>query len=216
MRSLFGPIALTLLLLPAWPAHGGELETLRAENAQLRARVDELEKELGKAKAAAPLAAAVARRAESAIHVDTSDERQVVSTDAMRIDASGGIQTRHWITLRGRRAAGADGSAATMELVVDAAASDGVYRGTETLLLAIDGQEVTVPVTRFDSFAAAPSRGAGATRRADDRMVATLPRDVFERIANATSVTTRARTTVLTWAPDHIAAARALRDRLAR
>lgn len=216
MRGFLGLIALAAVLLPAWPTQAGELETLRAENARLRDRVTELEKELGKAKAAAPLAAAVARRAEGSIHVDTSDERQVVSTDAMRVEASGGIQTRHWITLRGRRAAGADGTAATIELVVDAAASDGVYRGTETMRLSIDGQETAVPVTKFDSFALSPSRGAGVTRRADDRLVATLPRELLDRLTNASSVTSRVRTTVLTWSPEHIAAARALRDRLAR
>jgi hypothetical protein len=100
--------------------------------------------------------------------------------------------------------------------VVDAAASDGVYRGTETMLLSIDGQETTVPVTKFDSFALSPSRGAGSSRRADDRLVATLPREILDRLTNASSVTSRVRTTVLTWSPEHIAAARALRDRLAR
>jgi hypothetical protein len=217
---------LPVLLLATWTAvaHAdSELERLRAENATLRARVDQLEAENGRlrgeAKAAAnaapadaSLAGVLASRAEEQVRT-VPDPRggTAVVTDQSRLDITAGGQSRHWITFRSQSAGGSGDPA---ELVIASSASGIAYRDVSSIALVIDGTAVEVPVIRYQSDPISNARsGAIVGRRetvAGGLSLATLDRLAVARQVEGTLGQTRFRLT-----PEQLAAARAFRKRLA-
>ena len=210
-----------VLLLVGWVVavgHGAEpteIDRLRAENSALRKRVTALEAELaGSRKSAASLAAAVADRAASAVHEARDGGVRHLRTDAMPVRTDSGVRNRHWVTLRAERAADAAGAPSSVELVLDAASSDGAYRTAATLQLSIDGEITKLPVASYSARGLGPTRGAGAPRQRDEKLIVSVPLATLDRLAQARTVTTEIGTTTFRFTPEQLAAARAFRARL--
>jgi hypothetical protein len=210
-----------VLLLVGWVvtvgygAEPSEVDRLRAENAQLRDRVTALEAQLaGSRKSAASLAAAIADRGASAVHEARDAGGRHLRTDAMLVRTDSGVRNRHWVTLRAERAADTTGAPSEVELVLDAASSDGAYRTADTLQLSIDGEIAKLPVASYGTRNLAPSRGAGAPRQRDERLIVAVPLATLDRISRARRVTTEIGATTFRFTPEQLAAARVFRARL--
>ena len=183
-----------------------ELTALRDENARLRARVAALEAERG---APAALAGAIAQRATASVHEDRSNGARTLRTDAMLVRTDGGVRTRHWLTLRGQSSP--EAPRAAVDLIIDAASSDGAYHTAPSLQLVIDGEPATFPVTSYSARGLGPSRGAGAGRRVDEKIVVALPFAILDRLAQAHAVTSQLGATTFRLTPEQLATAHAFR-----
>jgi hypothetical protein len=149
-------------------ADDGELARLRAENARLQARVQELEAENAGLRARAGTVDAAANRS---ITTSVDEERAVTSLDVepTRLELTGGNRSRHWVALHAERGTGAAaGGAAVIE--IEAAASNGAYRAVRQLELSLDGTPLELPVAtrRAAPIVAGPT--AAAAGRARDRV----------------------------------------------
>ena len=98
-----------------------------------------------------------------------------------------------------------------MDLVIDAASSEGAYRAAPTLQLVIDGAAATFPITSYAARGLGPSRGAGAGRRLDEKIVVALPFAILDRLAQARAVTGQLGATTFRLTPEQLATAHAFR-----
>lgn len=213
MRT-FGLLFAMMLLIPrSSVVRAGEVEDLRAENARLQARIAELEAELGKTRAAhGALSDAMVDRAAESVHQERSDTGTAVRTDALLVRPEQGVRTRHWLTWRAARPADRTTPPESVELVVDAAGSDGAYRTADAMTLSIDGDSSALPVTAYSTRNLGPSRGAG--RRLDEKLVITVPFAMLDRLAHARSARTQLGATVFRLTPEQLATTRVFRTRL--
>jgi len=193
-------------------ADDGVLERLRADNARLEARVRELEAEnaalrarLGNVEAAA----------EQSVTTSVDEERSVTSLDVepSRLDLTGGNRSRHWISLHAKRGTGAPATGGA-EIVIEAAASNGVYRRTEQLELSIDGRPLTLPVTarRATPLLAGPQQQRVGER---ETVQIAVPTDAVARIGGAGEVRGRLGPTTFVLDAEQIASFAAFARRLA-
>jgi len=194
----------------------GELEPLRDENAQLRARVQELERENARLRGDASRgpSAALEQRATAAIAVAPGETPGAtsISTEASRLEGIGGGKSRHWITWRAERAAGG-GRPDAAALVIDTSASGSTYRGVSTLRLVVDGTPVDCPVADYRTEIA-PTGRDGAGRIQSEHVTATVPAAVLDRVAGASDVSGTLGPTTFHLTPEQLAAARAFVQRL--
>jgi hypothetical protein len=173
-------ILLSLVVLgvggPTW---AGELERLRDENAELRARVQALEVENARLRGIerdAPLAAALQESAATAVHTDVDDAgKKVVVTEPSRLETSAGPGGRHWIVWRT--------GPGDIEMVIESAASGHAYRNVRALELDVGGAAESLPVARYASENKTALRGGFPT--AGERVVVSMPAATLTRLAAA-------------------------------
>src|SRR5688572_6148314 len=102
-------------------ADDGAVERLQAGNARLEARVRELETEHASLRARVGAVEAAAERTVTA-SVDDAGAVTALDVEPSRLELTGGNRSRHWIALHAKQGAGA-------EIEIEAAASNGAYRG---------------------------------------------------------------------------------------
>jgi len=213
MRSA---LLVALVALGASAVWAGELEQLRNENAQLRSRVQELERENARLRGDAThgLSAALEQRATAAVAVAPGETPGTtsISTEASRLEGIGGGKSRHWITWRAERTAGG-GRPDAAALVIDTSASGSTYRGVSTLRLVVDGTPVDCPVADYRTEIASIGRD-GAGRIQSEHLTATVPAAVLDRLAGASDVSGTLGPTTFHLTPEQLAQARAFVQRL--
>ncbi len=214
MRSA---VLVALMVLGAGAvARAGELDQLRSENAQLRARVQELERENARLRGDAShgLSAALEQRATAAVAVapGAAPGTTSITTEASRLEGIGGGKSRHWISWRGERAAGG-GRPDAAALVIDTSASGSIYRGVSTLRLVVDGTPVDCTVADYKTETLPTGRN-GTDRIQSERVTANVPAAVLDRLAGASDVSGTLGPTTFHLTPEQIAAARAFVQRL--
>src|SRR5262245_39767020 len=194
----------------------GELEQLRNENAQLRSRVQELERENARLRGDAShgLSAALEQRATAAVAVAPGETPGTtsISTEASRLEGIGGGKSRHGITWRAEPRAGG-GRPDAAAVVIDTSASGSTYRGVSMLRLVVDGTPVDCPVADYRTEIA-PTGRDGAGRIQSEHVTATVPAAVLDRVAEASDVSGTLGPTTFHLTPEQLAAARAFVQRL--
>jgi hypothetical protein len=208
-------VAVVLLGLGS-AAHGGELDQLRKENAELRARVQELESENARLRGSSGgLAAALEQRATAAVAVAPGEApgSTTITTEASQLEGIGGGKSRHWITWRAERAPGQAGRPDSAAIVIETASSGHTYRDVSTLRLVVDGTPVDCPVANYRTEMVTWGRDA-SRRGASEHVTATVPAAVLDKVANANDVSGTLGPTSFHLTPEQIAAARAFVQRL--
>ena len=193
-------------------ADDGELARLRAENARLQARVQELEAENAGLRARAGTVDAAANRSVTA---SVDEKRAVTSLDVepTRLELTGGNRSRHWVALHAERGTGAAaGGAAVIE--IEAAASNGAYRAVRQLELSLDGTPLELPVA---TRRAAPIVAGPQQQRLGERETVSIaaPAEAVARIGAAREVRGRLGPTTFVLNAEQIASFAALARRLA-
>jgi hypothetical protein len=209
-------MAAVVLLGICTAARGGEVDQLRKENADLRARVQELERENARLRGeTGGLAAALEQRATAAVAVAPGAEpgSTTITTEASRLEGIGGGKSRHWITWRADRAPGQTGRPDTAVIVIDTSSSGHTYRDVSTLRLVVDGTPVDCPVADYRTEML-PTGRDGTTRIQSEHVTATVPTAVLDRVAGASDVSATLGPTTFHLTPQQIAAARAFVQRL--
>jgi hypothetical protein len=209
-------VAAVVLLGIGTAAHGGEVDQLRKENAELRARVQELESENARLRGGnGGLAAALEQRATAAVAVAPGEEpgSSTITTEASLLEGIGGGKSRHWISWRAARAPGQTGRPDTAAVVIDTASSGHAYRDVSALRLVVDGTPVDCPVADYRTEMVTFGRDASG-RTASEHVTLTVPAAVLDKIANAHDVSGTLGPTTFHLTPEQIAAARAFVQRL--
>jgi hypothetical protein len=200
-----------VLLACSTVARGDELERLRSENAELRARIQALEAENARLKRtsdAAPLAAALEASAAAAVTGAVDDAGTTrIATEPSRLEVTAGPRTRHWMVLR---TADAD----ALELVIESSASGRAYRDARALDLGVDGAKDSLSVTRYGSEDRSPLRGGAAP--AAETVVVAVPLATLGRLASARAVDGALGPLRFTLTPQQLATVRAFADRVQR
>jgi hypothetical protein len=198
-------------LAAAVRADDGALERLRAENARLEARVRELEAENAALRARA---ANIETTAERSVTTSVDEERAVTSLDVApsRLELTGGNRSRHWISLHAKRGTGA-AAGGSAEILIEAAASNGVYRRAERLELSVDGTPLVLPVT---SRSATPILAGPQQQRVGEREAVhvAVPTDALARIGAAGAVSGRLGPTTFVLDAEQLASFAAVARRL--
>jgi hypothetical protein len=217
MRRLVTLAALMLAAVAS--AEQSELERLRAENARLRARVTELEAEqrrLERQQREAPLAAALEQTAAERVRAafDPATGITTTATEPSRLARADGGLTRHWVTWRAAWP-GEHPSAppASVELVIETAASPGAYRTARRLRLTVDGVVHELPIV---GYASRPiTAGRSPTRVAEqERMVADVPMATLAVVADGRAVEGTLGAFAFRLTPEQLATVRAFQARV--
>lgn len=205
--------ALALIVVLAAPALADDaaLRRLEDENAQLRARVAELEKEVATLKReapSAPLAAAMERRAEDTI--TTSDGATgTIAIEPSLLERQGGAQSRHWVALRTRGDAGGP-----VQAIIETDASGSAYRGVETLTFIVDGQPFPCAVTSYRTEAVTAVR-QGSRVSVKEILFIDVPPATLARLADAREVQGQLGPMRFMLTPEQLASIRAFQRRVA-
>jgi hypothetical protein len=187
------PIALALLVLcAALPARADELERLRDENARLRQRVEQLERE----NATPAIPTRVVERA-------APDGTMLAATEPSRIDVTGS-RAAHWLWLE--RAAGRHDAT----LWIRTEFSGGIYRHTERLALRLDGAEQVLPIASYDATRITTGVAHRPLRRDHEVVSVIFTPPVLAALAGAASMSGQLGRTAFTVSSDVLASLRAL------
>jgi hypothetical protein len=199
-----------VIVLAASGVHADDaLERLQAENARLEKRVRELEAENASLRARMGTVEAAADRSVSA-SVDDEGAVTALDVEPSRLELTGGNRSRHWIALHAEQGTGA---AAGAEIEIEAAASNGVYRGAERLELSLDGTPLALPVVRR---AVTPIVAGPQQQRVGERETVRIavPTDTVARIGAARAVSGRLGPTTFVLSAEQIASFAAVARRL--
>lgn len=211
MRSRLLP-SLVLLLAVAGPALGDDatVRRLEEENARLRTRITELEREvanLKKAAPSAPLAAALERRAEETVVV-SEDESGGVAIAPSLLERQGGAHSRHWLALRT-----VEGAKGKIEAVIETDASGHAYRDVKTMTLTIDGRPYECAVTSYRTETVTAVR-QGSRVSVKEILRIDVPSSTLARLADASEATGQLGETRFTLTPEQLASVKAFQRRL--
>lgn len=203
--------SLALLVACATPvlADDAALQRLEQENARLRARVAELEREVATLKReapSAPLAAALERRAEETV-TSTGDDGGV-ETEFSLLEREGGARSRHWIAFR--TVAGDPGK---VEAVIETDASGSAYRDVKTMTFIIDGTPYECALTSYRTEAVTAVR-QGSKVSVKEILRIDVPGPTLARLADAREVQGRLGATRFLLTPEQMASIKAFRRRL--
>jgi cell division septum initiation protein DivIVA len=212
MRSRLLP-SLVLLVAVAGPALADDaaVRRLEEENARLRARVAELEREvatLKKAAPSAPLAAAMERRAEETVVVSDGDDGGIAIAPTL-LEREGGAQSRHWIAFRTVR-----GAPNMVEAVIETDASGHAYRDVKTMQLTIDGRPYECAVTAYRTETVTAVR-QGSRVTVKEILRIDVPKATLARLADATEASGQLGKTRFTLTPEQLASIKAFQRRVA-
>jgi len=215
VRARCWGLAFVLVVPCGGHAQSSDVEQLRAENARLRARVTELEAENAtlRGRPGGSLAAALEERASGTVaeKPDAETGSAVVATEPSRLERTGGPPSRHWIVLRGARSPA--GAPERVEMVIETAASGGMYRDATQLRLVTDGAVAECPVVDYRLEPITQTRpNAGLSAR--ETIVASVPLPALARMAAAREVKGTLGTMTFRLTPEQLATVRAFRRRL--
>jgi hypothetical protein len=195
-------LALLIALLAARPARADDLQTLEAENARLRTRIEQLERENAELRGVArtaepPIAARVVER-------ESEDGKTIWATEQARIDTTGGGRAAHWLWLE--RSPGSPDAT----LWIRTEFSGGIYRHTDDLELRLDGAGHTLPIARYNATRITTGVGPRPQRRDHEILSATLTPPVLAALAQAATVSGRLGRMSFTVPAETLASLRAL------
>jgi len=195
-------LVFTAVLLGTLPAQADDLQTLEAENAALRARIERLEREnaelRGVVRAAEP---PVPARVEERT---TEDGRTIWTTEQARIDTTGGGRAAHYLWLE--RAPGSPEAT----LWIRTEFSGGIYRHSAHLELRLDGAGHSLPVARYNATRITTGVGPRPQRRDHEILSVTLTPPVLAALAQAATMSGRLGRMSFTVPTDTLASLRAL------
>lgn len=219
----------TLLVLAASAASAAaadEVEVLRRENAQLTARVRELEAELAALRAGAPAGDSAADPAAPGTRREqVYIPRSRVSLEVTRDEASGAtslatqwyrtvdagvLPRKEWIQLRAQQ--GAAGELEGVWLLIDRQGGGGgkVTSGR----LTVDGTVVELPVADYDVKRKSQSLGPISSSSRDERIRFSLPPAALAQVAAARTARFDAGTITFELSDEHVAAFTAMAARV--
>jgi len=195
-------LVFTAALLGALPAQADDLQTLEAENATLRARIERLERENAELRgvvrtAEPPVPARVAER-------KTEDGQTIWTTEQARIDTTGGGRAAHYLRLE--RAPGSPEAT----LWIRTEFSGGIYRHTDRLELRLDGAEHSLPIASYNATRITTGVGPRPQRRDHEIVSVTLTPPVLAALAQAATMGGRLGRMSFTVPTDALASLRAL------
>jgi hypothetical protein len=210
MRSphLLALVVLVALAVPAL-ADDAALRQLEQENARLRARVAELEKEVATLKReapSAPLAAALERRAEET--VTTREDGDGVAIEPSLLEREMGAPSRHWIAFRT-----VEGAPGKTEAVIETDASGSAYRDVKTLTFTIDGKPYECAVTSYHTETVTAVR-QGSRVSVKEILRIDVPPATLARMADAREVQGQLGATRFMLTPEQLASIKAFQRRV--
>jgi hypothetical protein len=197
---------MVIFVATALPVHvqADELDTLRTENATLRARLEELEREnvelRGIARAAAP---AIPTRV---VERETPEGKKLWATEPSRIDVTGS-RAVHWIWLE--RSPGVSNAT----LWIRGEFAGGIYQRTKQLTLRLDGSERTLPIASYDATRITTGVGHRPQRRDHEVVSVTLTPLILDALGGAATMSGQLGRTSFTVPTDVLASLRALARR---
>jgi hypothetical protein len=200
------------------PAEPPSVESLQAENARLRARIIELEKENAHLRGTASqgLAAALAAVSDGKVEtkIDAAHDTTTITLAPSRLVRTKGGTTRDWLTLRAEH----PGRTRTMPvtdvmLVVQTSASAGTYRDAKTLELMVDGAREQCAVVGYETEPITAGRAAGRAAERETVRVK-VPDAVLGHIAEARQVRGTLGPTEFELTPEQLSGFRAFRRRV--
>jgi hypothetical protein len=195
-------LAFVLALLAALPARADDVDALRAENARLRERVEQLERENAALRGVvrarpAPVPGRVVER-------ETAGGATVWATEPGRLDVTRGSRATHSIWLE--RTPGTPDAT----LWIRAEFSGGIHRAAKQLTLTLDGTEHVLPVSDYDATRISGRLGRGPQRRDHELLRIAVPAPVLTALGGATTATGQLGRTTFTVPPAVLAGLRAL------
>jgi hypothetical protein len=180
------------------PAAATELERLEAENARLRAENEKLKSQVetvegeneGLREQAEELAGEAAVPPPLNTTVDASSGRTTVTTAASELRVTKGSAAWHWVAFGSTREGGStDATAAEIVMHLGTKFSGGIYRGTDTLRLSVDGEPFDCPVKAYRARPVTMGGTQKRQRRDDELLTITIPPAAVAKLEAARSVT---------------------------
>ena len=229
MDTLGRRLALATLVLAtlsaARAADADEVEVLRRENAQLTARVRELEAELAALRAGAPAEGAGDAGVPGSRREQVYIPRSRVSLEVNRDESSGAtslatlwyrtvdgglLPRKEWIQLRAEQ--GKTGALDGVWLLIE---RQGAVGGKPTSgRLTVDGTVIELPVADYDAKRKSQSLGAISSSSRDERIRFSLPPAALAQVAGARTARFDAGTIAFELTDEHVAAFSALATRV--
>ena len=233
-------IAIVLVLVAlaqgAFADDAAELVKLREENAALKARVAELEAQLGQMvealeqtktrvvevqaernELAAAKAEAEQQRREYFVEreYDAGADKTRIMSRVSKLRVTKGAKYRHWFNLYaehpGKTAASMPKQ---LNLVIQTSFSGTEYRGMDDVVLDVDGEAITLKVAGYDNVFRSGGSSRNRTRRDDETVMLAVPLDAARKIAKAKSVTGRMKSNTIAFERQHVEAFAAILDEL--
>ncbi|MBI1335594.1 MAG: hypothetical protein GC164_01375 [Phycisphaera sp.] len=220
-------LAMVFTLTHTTRADVSEVESLRAENAQLKARVAELEKELARARQTSTELAQLAGvetpdESEQTLEArvkEVVDEKtgQTVMRTILSEFKTENSRGKHFLSLEFVKPASGDGKSVdgSIEARILTGATGSQYMQADHITITADGQAYDLPITSYDRTL----RRAGDMRRridiSDEELTFTLPGDVLEKLVKSSTLEGTLGNTKLTFTRDQILLMRAMQVRKA-
>jgi hypothetical protein len=196
-------LVFTATLLGALSAQADDLQTLEAENARLRSRVEQLERENAELRGAARTAQPPIP--ERIVERDTEDGRTIWATEPARIDTTGGGRAAHRLWLE--RSPGSPDAT----LWIRGEFSGGIYRQVDRLELRLDGAGHALPVASYKATRITAGMGGPRPQRRDHEFVSvTLTPAVLAALGQAATMSGRLGRMSFTVPAEALASLRAL------
>jgi hypothetical protein len=195
-------------------AEPSEVERLRAENARLTTRVQELESENARLKGQAPVAAALEETAKAEVQDEVAAGVTTTATAPSELTRLDGGRTRQWFSLRAARPDGRPVAAAdAVTLLIETANTNGAYRRETDLQLSTDG---TTHALRIADYRSEPITVGRTPTRVGEReiVVVAVPPDVLARMAEAHDIRGTLGPLSFRLTPAQLATVRAFRQRI--
>ena len=193
-----------------------ELGRLRAENAQLRARLEALEAENQELKRLAgvvpPETVEQAAAARLTTEFDAAAGVTTVATRPSPLDVTQGSRAEHSITLRHEQG-GPEPTAGVM-LLVATTFSGGIYRRVKTMHLRVDGREEECEVVGFRARPIMTGPPQRRIRRDHEWVTVAIGPPTLGRIASARNVSGALGRTRFVLTPEQLMSFRALQRRI--
>ena len=189
----------------------GSSQDLASENAQLRKRVEDLEKEVARLRVLAgevvPADRAAAAEAKVQVVKDEAGKIQTVKTQVSRLEILTGTTADHGLDVRYT-----DGQA---KMIITGWFSGQLYNQVKEVELSLDGQTLILPVSKY--YSRMQMIGQRNPRRVDDEVVSIdLSAEALNKIASSTNVNGQMGMTRFSFSPEQIAIFKAVAARLAQ
>lgn len=188
------------MALHALPVAAADMGMLEAENARLRARVEELERE--NARLRGEVRAAEPPLPTRVVEKVGDDGTPVWATAPAVIDATG--RPEHWLWIE--RAPGRPGGT----LWIRTEFSGGIYRRSKELEIDVGGTTYRLPVTSYDATRIAAGGARSPQRRDHELVSAALYPEAIAALASASSLRGRLGRTAFTVPAEALASIRAV------
>lgn len=180
-RIIVAGLALPLALLASPIAWAGELEDLRAENARLRERVEQLERETARLRRIGPDPERLDEQAiAERVTVTTGPDGSTAATATLPLAVTAGSRADHELTLvsNGTEVRG----------TILSRFSGGIHAGVDEIVLDADDRSFRLPVVGYDVTRITTGAPQRRRRRDHERVTVVLPPDALAASADARSV----------------------------